>query len=148
MIVVDGGIIVLTRRSSDFRHEVIRDGRLSMNKGKRNALLVTGLYLAALGLAWAWFHPYFVSKRVHERISTGALASEVEKVFQVKPYNFPRAAYCGNAGPPSVTRIAIDEASRVPLPPLPMEMVTTTIFCFDGNDKLVGMKTERWVDEL
>jgi|SRR5512146_483336 hypothetical protein len=148
MIVVDGGIIVLTRRSSDFRHEVIRDGRLSMNKGKRNALLATGLYLAVLALAWAWFHPYFVSARVRERVAIGATTADVESVFHARAYDFPRAAYCGKDGPPGVSRIAIDEAIRVPLLPLPMEMVTTTIFCFDGNDKLVGMKTERWVDEL
>ncbi len=119
-----------------------------MNKGKRNALLVAGLYLAVLGSAWAWFHPYFVSERVHERIAIGATTTDVENVFQTRAYDFPRAAYCGNDGPPSVSRIAIDEAIRVPLLPLPMEMVTTTIFCFDGHDKLVGMKTERWVDEL
>ncbi len=119
-----------------------------MDKGKRNALLVTGLYLAVLGLAWAWFHPYFVSKRVHERISIGALASEVERVFQVRPYDFPSSAYCGNDGPPNITRIALDEASRVPLLPLPIVMVTTTTFCFDRNNKLVSMKTERWFDEL
>ncbi len=119
-----------------------------MDKGRRNALLVTGLYLAVLGLAWAWFHPYFVSKRIHERISIGALASEVEKVFQVRPYDFPSSAYCGKDGPPNISRIAIDEEGRVPLLPFPLFMVTTTIFCFDNNDRLVGMRTVRWFDEL
>lgn len=119
-----------------------------MSKGNRNALLATGLYLAVLGFVWAWFHPYFVSARVHERIPVGALASEVEKVFQVRTYDFPSSAYCGKDGPPNITRIALDEASRVPLLPLPMVMVTTTTFCFDRSNKLVGMKTERWFDEL
>ncbi len=119
-----------------------------MNKGERNALLVACLYLAVLGLVCAWFHPHFVSARVRERIAIGASLANVEKAFQTKAYDFPKSAYCGNDGPPSVSRIAIDEAIRVPLLPLPMEMVTTTIFCFDRNDRLAGMKTERWVDEL
>lgn len=119
-----------------------------MGGGKRNALLVAVLYLAILCFAWIWFHPYFVSERVHERISIGAHATDVENAFQIKTYDFPRSAYCGNEGPPGVTRIALDEASRVPLLPLPMVMVTTTIFCFDSSDKLVGMNTERWFDVL
>lgn len=119
-----------------------------MSSGKQNALLATALYLATLGVAWIWFHPYLVSERVHQRIAVGASASDVEQAFQVRPYDFPGSAYCGKNGPPRITRIAVDEASRVPLLPLPMVMVTSTIFCFDNNDKLVGMNTERWFDEL
>lgn len=119
-----------------------------MGTGKRNTIITAALYLAVLGLAWIWFHPYFVSERVQKRISIGALKSEVERVFQVRPYDFPSSAYSGKDGPPNITRIAIDETGRVPLLPIPMVMVTTTIFCFDRNDKLVGMKTERWFDDL
>lgn len=119
-----------------------------MGNGKRIALLVTVLYLAILCLQWIWFLPYFVSERVHERVSIGARAVDVENMFQIRAYDFPRSAYCGNNGVPSVTRIAIDEANRVPLLPLPAVMVTTTIFCFDSDNKLVGMNTERWFDEL
>lgn len=119
-----------------------------MGIGMRNVIVIAGLYFAGLGLAWTWFHPYFVSERVHDRISIGALASEVEKVFQVRPYDFPSSAYCGKDGPPNISRIAIDEAGRVPLLPFPMFMVTTTIFCFDYNDRLVGMRTIRWFDDF
>jgi hypothetical protein len=102
-----------------------------MSKGKRNVLLAIGLYLAVLGLAWIWFHPYFVSERVRDQISLGARVPEVEKTFQVKAYEFPGSAYCGKDGPAKITKIAIDEMGRVPLLPLPKAMVTTTIFCFD-----------------
>lgn len=119
-----------------------------MSRGKRNTLLIIGLYLAILGFAWVWFHPYFVSGRVSERVSIGEGAPDVEKTFQVRAYDFPGSAYCGKHGPPNVTRIAIDETGRVPLLPLPKAMVTTTIFCFDKNDKLVGTKTVRWLDKL
>jgi hypothetical protein len=114
-----------------------------MNKGKRNALLIIALYLASLGIAWFWFHPHFVGGRIHERISLEAGASEVEKTFQVRTYNFPGSAYCGKDGPPNIMRIAVAETGRVPLLPLPKVMVTTTIFCIDGNNRLVGTNTER-----
>jgi hypothetical protein len=119
-----------------------------MSKGKQIVLLIVGLYLVALGLAWIWFHPYLVNERVRDHIALGAHVPEVEKTFRVKVYDFPGSAYCGKAGPANVTRIAIDEVGRVPLPPLPKAMVTTTLFCFDSNDKLVATKTERWFDEL
>jgi hypothetical protein len=119
-----------------------------MDKGRRNAIVVTVLYIAFLCGAWIWFHPYFVNQRVRGHISIGASAQEVEKAFQVRPYDFPGSAYCGMDGPSNVTRIAIDETARIPLLPVPMVMVTTTVFCFDRNDKLVGTKSERWIDEL
>lgn len=119
-----------------------------MDEGKRKVLVLTGLYIAFLCWSWIWFHPYFVSQRVLGHISIGASAREVEQAFQVRPYDFPASTYCGMDGPPKVTRIAIDETARIPLLPVPMFMVTTTVFCFDRNDKLVGMKSERWFDEL
>jgi hypothetical protein len=119
-----------------------------MDAVKRNALIATCLYLAALGTAWLWFSPHFVNERVHDRVSIGARAADVEKAFHVKPYSFPATAYCGKNAPPKISRIAVDETGRVPLLPVPMVMVTTTIFCFDRNDRLVGMKTERWFDEF
>ncbi len=137
-----------TCRGSTLLHPVCRDTGLSMGSGMRLGLLAITLYLAALGFVWIWFHPHFVSMRVHERISAGASASDVEREFQVRTYDFPGSAYCGKDSPPNVTRIAIGEASRMPLLPLPMAMVTTTVFCFDGHDRLVGMKTERWFDDL
>ena len=134
--------------SSDFQREFILDRELNMTKGKRNALLIVGVYLAALGLAWIWFHPYFVGERVRENISIGASVPDVEKTFQVKAYHFPGAAYCGKNGPSNIKKIAVDEVGRVPLFPLPKVAITTTTFCFDKNDKLVATKTERWFDEL
>jgi hypothetical protein len=131
-----------------FQREFIPDRELIMSKGKRILLLIVGLYLGALGFAWIWFHPYFVSERVREHIALGANVPDVEKTFQVKAYYFPGSAYCGKAGPANVTRIAIDEMGRVPLLPLPKAVVTTTLFCFDSNDKLVATRTERWFDEL
>ncbi len=119
-----------------------------MGSRKRSALLVILLYLTAQFLAWIWFNPNFVSRRMFDQIQIGAHATDVENIFKVRPYDFPRAAYCGKEGPAGISRIAIDEVGRVPLLPLPMVMITTTIFCFDKNDKLVGMKTERWFDEL
>jgi hypothetical protein len=119
-----------------------------MDKGKRNVLVVAGLYFAFLCCSWCWFHPYFVNQRIRGHISIGASAQEVQNVFQVRPYYFPGSAYCGKDGPPDITRIAIDETGRVPLLPVPVVMVTTTIFCFDRSDKLVGMESERWFDEL
>lgn len=119
-----------------------------MNKGKQIALLMVGLYLVALGLAWVWFHPYLVDERVRDHIPLGARVPDVEKTFQVKAYAFPGSAYCGKNGPANIKKIAIDEAGRVPLLPLPKAMVTTTIFCFDRNDKLVATKTERWFDGI
>ncbi len=117
-----------------------------MRMAGRAALLAIALYLAVLGFVWIWFHPSLVGLRVHERISIGAPISRVEREFGVAQYDFPGWTYCGEDGP-NVTRIAVDEASRVPLLPLPMAMVTTTIFCFD-DDRLVGMRTERWFDRL
>ena len=85
-----------------------------MTKGKRNALLIVGVYLAVLGLAWIWFHPNFVRERVRENISIGASVLDVEKTFQVKAYHFPGAAYCGENGPSNIKKIAVDEVGKVP----------------------------------
>jgi hypothetical protein len=82
--------------SSDFQRKFIRDRDLNINKGKRNSLLIVGVYLAALGPAWIWFHLYFVGERIRENISIGASVPDAEKTFQVKAYHFPSAAYCGN----------------------------------------------------
>ena len=131
-----------------YKSAAIRDGGPVMDEGKRKVLVLTGLYIVFLCGAWLWFHPYFVSQRVHGQIAIGASAQEVEKAFQVRTYDFPGSAYCGADGPPIVTRIAIDESARIPILPIPMVMVTTTVFCFDRNDKLAGMKSERWFDEL
>ncbi len=119
-----------------------------MDEGRRKVLVLSGLYIAFLCGSWLWFHPYFVSQRVRGQISIGASAREVERAFQIPTYDFPGSAYCGIDGPPVVTRIAIDESARIPILPVPMVMVTTTVFCFDRDDKLVGMKSERWFDEL
>ncbi|OIR04188.1 hypothetical protein GALL_136700 [mine drainage metagenome] len=119
-----------------------------MDEGKRKVLVLTVLYVAFLCGSWLWFHPHFVTQRIRGQISIGASAREVEKAFHVRTYDFPGSAYCEADGPPVVTRIAIDESARIPILPVPMVMVTTTVFCFDHNDKLVGMKSERWFDEL
>ena len=119
-----------------------------MKKWKRNVLILTGLYILFILGAWFWFDPNFVSERVHGRIAIGAQEPDVESQFQVRQYIFPNSSYCGKDGPPNISRIAIDETGRIPLFPFPKEMVTTTIFCFDENEKLVGMRTERWFDEL
>lgn len=118
-----------------------------MSKGKRIALSLLGLYLAALGVAWVWFLPSLVNERVHKRISLGARASDVAKTFQIhQPFDIPSAAHCGKDAPPNITRIAIYNVGSVPLLPLPMVLATTTTFCFDKNDILVGIETGRWID--
>jgi hypothetical protein len=118
-----------------------------MSRGKRIALSMLGLYLAGLGVAWVWFHPSLVNKRIHKQISIGARASDVVKAFQIhEPFDTEIAAYCGNEGPQKITKIAIYNVGSVPLLPLPMVLATTTTFCFDTNDILVGIETRRWFD--
>lgn len=118
-----------------------------MSRGMRIVLSMLGLYLAALGVAWVWFHPSLVNERVHKRISIGARASDVVKTFQIhEPFDIESAAHCGSEGPPNITRIAIYSAGSVPLLPLPMVLATTTTFCFDKSDMLVGIETVRWFD--
>ena len=118
-----------------------------MNRGTRVALLVVGLYLAVISFSWIWLDPDFVSERVHDRISIGSSLSDVAKVFEIGgPFRLPSAAYCGNDWPSNITKIAVNDAGRVPLLPIHRVLVTTTVFCFDRNDKLVGMETERWSD--
>ena len=48
-----------------------------------------------------------------------------KKAFQVKTYEFPGSAYCGQGrSSQHYENTAIDEAGRVPLLPLPKAMVT------------------------
>jgi hypothetical protein len=119
-----------------------------MNRGTRVVLLVVGIYLAVISFSWVWLDPDFVSQRVHDRISIGSSLSDVAKAFDIGgPFRLPSAAYCGKNGPSKITRIAVYDAGRVPLLPIPSVLVTTTTFCFDRNDKLVGMETVRWSDK-
>ena len=118
-----------------------------MKRGTRVVLLVVGIYLAVTSFLGIWLDPDFVSKRVHDRISIGSTLSDVAKVYEIGgPFRLPSAAYCGNDGPSNITKIAVNDAGRVPLLPFPRVLVTTTIFCFDRSDKLAGMRTERWSD--
>lgn len=118
-----------------------------MSRGKRIALSMFCLYLVALGIAWIWFHPNLVNERVHKQISIGARASDVVRAFKIhEPFDIESAAHCGSEGPQKITRIAVYDVGSVPLLPLPIILATTTTFCFDTNDLLVGMKTRRWLD--
>ncbi len=63
-----------------------------------------------------------------------------------RPFEVRSAAHCGRDGPPDITRIALYNAGSVPLVPLLMYLRTTTTFCFDYNDVLVGVETRRWID--
>lgn len=118
-----------------------------MSKGKRIVFMALGVYLVALVGAWVWFLPSLVDKRVHEHISIGAKADVVKNTFHIgNPFDIESAAHCGSNGPQNVTRIAVYDAGGVPLLPLPMSLTTTTTFCFDKSDTLVGIKTSRWLD--
>ena len=118
-----------------------------MSRGKRIALSILGLYLVALVVAWVWYQPSLVNERVHKRIAIGARGVDVAKTFQInEPFDIPSSAHCGKDVSPNITRIAIYNVGSVPLLPLPMVLATTTTFCFDNNDILVGIRTERGFD--
>ena len=118
-----------------------------MGRGKRIVFVALGVYLVALVGTWVWFLPNLEDKRVREHISIGAKAADVEKTFHTgSPFDIESAAHCGSNGPQNVTRIAVYNAGGVPLLPLPMSLATTTTFCFDQSDTLVGIKTSRWLD--
>lgn len=59
-----------------------------MDEGRRNAIVVTVLYIVFLCGTWTWFHPYFVNQRVRGHISIGAIVQESEKTFQVRTMTF------------------------------------------------------------
>ena len=118
-----------------------------MGKGKQIVLSIVVLYLVALGTGWIWFLPSLVNERVLKRISIGAQASDVVKTFHIhQPFDIPSAAHCGSDAPPNIKRISVYNAGGVPLLPLPVVITTTTTFCFDDSDILVGMQTRRWFD--
>jgi hypothetical protein len=100
-------------------------------------------------LAWTWFHPFFVNKRVHERVAIGAHAMDVVKTFTIdvrEPIDTTSRAHCGSDAPQNITRIALYKAGSLPLVPFFVALNTTTTLCFDSNDVLVGIETRRWFD--
>jgi hypothetical protein len=120
-----------------------------MKKAMRVILCVVGVYLAVISVEGFWFNPVLVSERAHEHISIGSKMSDIAKAFEIEgPFILPSSAYCGNDGPLNIAKIAVNDAGRVMLLPTSMVLVTTTTFCFDTSDKLVGMETERWMDNL
>ena len=110
-------------------------------------LSAVGICVATWASVWVWISPSLVNKRVHERIAIGARGSEVAKAFHVKePFEVRSAAHCGSEGPSDITRITLYDAGSLPVVPLLVYLKTTTTFCFDYNDLLVGVKTGRWID--
>jgi hypothetical protein len=118
-----------------------------VNRAPRILLSVLGVSAAAWASAWIWISPSLVNKRAHQRIAIGARWSEVAKEFQVKdPFEVRSAAHCGSDGPADITRITLYDAGSLPVVPMLVYLKTTTTFCFDYNNILVGIKTDRWID--
>lgn len=118
-----------------------------MSRASKIVICLVATYLLMVGLAWVWLDPRLVDARVHKRISLGAPASEVVAEFHVAPpFDIESSAHCGTNGPSDITRIALYNAGGVILLPLPMSVPTTTTFCFDSGDRLVAIKSARWID--
>lgn len=111
----------------------------------RLVLASVGIYVALFAITWFRFDPRSVEARQRARIALGASAADVSKTFGVRaPFDIPEADHC-NMGM-KVSRIAISDDGGFWFFPLPLTLPTTTTFCFDSTDHLIGLKATRWLD--
>jgi hypothetical protein len=106
--------------------------------------LVLSLMLYSL-VAWIWNSPGLTERRISSRIKLGMSASEVAQTLgAAKPFDMqPAGRYCGPNGPYG-SRISLYTSGGLDL--ILMTVPTTTTFCFDSADRLLGFETKRWVD--
>jgi len=114
----------------------------------RNILMsLIGLYLLALAIYWIWLLPSLVDQRISSRIKSGMTGAQIANVLGIhEPFDAVSATYCAPASIEKFSRISIYNSGSVPLLPLPMVIATTTTFCFDTQDKLIAIRTKRWID--
>jgi hypothetical protein len=126
-----------------------------MNTGStvssRKVLRIIGvgllLYFGFLGARWVWLSPSLVDKRVALKVMAGMKGHEVARIFEIpEPSDFTPARYCAPAINTEASRLTRKSEGGVYLFPLPIVLLTTTTFCFDSFDKLIGFKSARWTD--
>lgn len=111
----------------------------------RVALALVAVYMAIFAITWFRFDPRLVETRQRSQIAMGASSTDVLSAFKASPpFDIPEADYCENGV--KVSRIALLEDGGFWFFPLPLTLPTTTTFCFDAQDHLVGLKAKRWVD--
>ena len=105
------------------------------------------IYVVLFAIALVRFEPRSIEAKQRARITLGAPASEVSKIFAAgAPFDTAQADYCKTGV--NVSRIALLDDGGFWFFPLPSTLTTTTTFCFDSTDHLVGLKTGRWVVSL
>jgi predicted small lipoprotein YifL len=110
-------------------------------------LVVIGIYVLALAGCGVWLAPSLVNDRVGRKVKPGVSGEQVAVALGIHgPMDIPEAKHCAPTSNERFTRISIYDAGSVPLIPFLMVYATSTIFCFDSQDRLVTFNTRRWVD--
>jgi hypothetical protein len=104
---------------------------------------------------YAWLDPEWTQSRLEKKISYGQSVADIRKSYPIsepfelqlhKQYLRLFSYPCGK-GIDGIKSISSYHAGSLTRYNLLTVHVTTTRFCFDENDKLIGMKTSRWIDD-
>lgn len=110
-----------------------------MKYARRIFLALVTVYVLALAIPWFWYAPSRVDRRLASKLTIGMPASNVARIVGSSgPMDTRAWAYCAPRSEELVTRSIFHTFGGVWIFPLPVTVPTSTDFCFDTMDRLIG----------